>query len=514
MRIASFSSFTAPMCQPPTPIMETRTPVRPSTRVGMPVAEGEEVCARTCSASAATLMACWTKSRREDSVPIFLQHHSNAAATMGAGMDFAEQLKSAVDIAQVIGEYVRLRKASSARYTGLCPFHTEKTASFSVNVGKQFYHFFGCKASGDVIRFVMEMEGLTFLEALKQLAERYGIPMPQKPMASDPESKLRDALSAMHDLALQLFQKSLQSSDGAQARAYLQKRGIAPQTTEEFQLGYVDRSGQFLARRLQQEGFSPEQMEKSGLVLQREGGGFFDRFRNRMMFPIHNESGKVVGFAGRALADGDEPKYLNSPETPIYRKRNLLYNLHRAKQTIRKSGHSILVEGYMDVIGLWAAGVQEVVASCGTALSGQQVKLLTRHAEQVVVNFDPDAAGSNAAEISIGVLLQEDARVRILELDGDLDPDEYVKKHGVDTYRQRLTNAASYFHWLADLARKRVPGRTSAGRVDALKYLLPVVQRIPDKLERAAVANDVASMLGVEQGVVLGHVPKAALVKR
>lgn len=429
-------------------------------------------------------------------------------------MDFADQLKQSVDIAQVIGEYVRLRKAGPARYAGLCPFHTEKTPSFSVNVAKQFYHCFGCKASGDVIHFVMEMEGLTFLEALKQLAERHGIPMPQRPMATDPESRLRDALYSMHDLALRAFQSALRSSEGSQARAYLQKRGLTSAIIEEFQLGYVDRSGQFLTRRLLNEGFTPEQLEKSGLVLQRQEGGFYDRFRNRLMFPLHNESGKVVGFAGRALADGDEPKYLNSPETSIYRKRNLLYNLHKARQPIRKTGYSILVEGYMDVIGLWAAGVQEVIASCGTALSTQQVKLLARHAPQVVVNFDPDTAGSNAAESSIDVLLQENARVRILELDADLDPDEYVKEHGVDTYRRRLQDAQSYFHWLTDRARKRFPVRTAEGRVEALKFLLPIVQRIPDRLERAAVANDVASMLGVDPGLVLDHFRKAVLDRR
>ncbi|MBI3279744.1 MAG: DNA primase [Acidobacteria bacterium] len=418
-------------------------------------------------------------------------------------MDFVEQLKSSVDIVRVVGEYVPLKRVGAGpRYTGLCPFHTEKTPSFSVHSGHQFYKCFGCGAGGDVLKFVMEIERLTFPEALKSLAERYGIPMPKRAEYSDPESKLRAAVYEMHEIAAQVFRASLEASAGAEARAYLSRRGVTPALAEQFGLGYSDRSGQALTPKLQDK-FSPEQLERSGLVLKRSDGTFFDRFRGRLIFPIHNESGKVIGFGGRALAQGDEPKYLNSPETSIYRKSFVLYNLHRAKEAIRKRDSAVLVEGYMDAIGVFAAGVQEVVASCGTALSQAQVRCLKRHSATIVVNFDPDTAGANAAERSIQALLDEAMRVRILELDGDLDPDEYVSKRGAEAYRSRLQAAQPYFLWLADRARKKFDMRTAEGRVAGFKWLLPPLQRISDAIERAAVANEVADFLGVDRGVVL-----------
>ncbi len=252
--------------------------------------------------------------------------------------------------------------------------------------------------------------------------------------------------------------------------------------------------------------FTPEQREQSGLVMKRqESSGFFDRFRGRLMFPIHNESGKVIGFGGRALRSGDEPKYLNSPETPLYRKSYVLYNLHRAKDAIRKSDYAVLVEGYMDVIGVYSAGVRNVVASCGTALTNTQVRALKRHSGRIVVNFDPDAAGANAAERSIQMLLDEGFQVRVLELEGDLDPDEYVKQHGAETYRARLEKAPSYFHWLADRARKKFDMRTVEGRMQGFKFVAPAIQRIADRLERFAVANDVANYLGVDEKLVRDH---------
>ncbi len=382
-------------------------------------------------------------------------------------MDFVEQLKSSVDIVKAVGEYVRLRKAGAGpRYVGLCPFHTEKTPSFSVHQTHQFYKCFGCGAGGDVIKFVMEIERLSFYEALRLLADRNGIRMPQRAEYSDQETRLRATMFEMHELALRVFRANLGGAPGAAGRDYLAKRSVTPAVAEEFGLGYSDRSGQNLVRRFEREGFSAEQMESSGLALKRQdGSGFFDRFRGRLMFPIHSESGKVIGFGGRVLSGDEEPKYLNSPETPIYRKSHILYNLHRAKEAIRKADRGILVEGYMDVIGLHAAGVREVVASCGTALTSLQVRALKRHSEKIVVNFDPDAAGSNAAERSIQMLLEESMQVRVLELEGGLDPDEYVKAAGPDAYREKLEKAPGYFNWLADRARGRYDMRTAQGRV-------------------------------------------------
>ncbi len=418
-------------------------------------------------------------------------------------MDFVEQLKSSIDIVPVIGEYVRLRRVgATGRWTGLCPFHQEKTPSFSVNQTRQFYKCFGCGVSGDALKFVMEIDGLTFPETLKLLAERFGIPMPKRTEYADAKSKLHGALMEMHAIAAQVFQANLRSEQGAAARDYLARRGVSAESIETFQLGYSDSSGQTLVRRLSD--FSAEQLEESGLVKRRqEGSGFYDAFRGRLMFPIHNESGKVIAFGGRAMREEDQPKYLNSGETPIYRKSSVLYNLHRAREGMRKSDRAVLVEGYMDVIGVHSAGIKEVVASCGTALTNGQIRGIHRHADTVVVNFDPDTAGANAAERAIQLFLDEGVRVKVLALEGGLDPDEYVKQHGAEVYRAKLDSASGYFHWLADRARVKFDMKAAEGRVDAFKFLLPAVQKLPDKLERAAVANDLASYLGVDASLVL-----------
>jgi DNA primase len=433
-------------------------------------------------------------------------------------MDFVEQLKSSVDIVAVVGEYVRLKKSGTQRYMGLCPFHSEKTPSFTVHVVHQFYKCFSCGAGGDVVKFVMEKEGVGFYEALKLLADRYGIPMPKRSQYADEDSKLRGAIFQMHELAQENFRAHLNSPAGEAARAYLVRRGVTPETAEQFALGYSDRSGRALLRLFEQRSFPAAQMDQAGLVGTRQDGSRYERFRNRLMFPIHNESGKIIGFGGRALASPegtpDEPKYLNSPETPIYKKSYVLYNLHRAKEAIRKDDRVILVEGYMDAIGVTAAGFPGVVASCGTSLTTQQVQALKRHTQKIVVNFDPDAPGANAAERSINLLLEEGMQVRIVELDGGLDPDEYCKQRGAAAYQERLEGAKGYFYWLADRARARHDMRTTEGKVAVLQFLMPAVERISDRLERMTIANDVAGYLGVERGMVLDSFRKAVAERR
>jgi DNA primase len=424
-------------------------------------------------------------------------------------MDFVEQLKSSVDIVSVVGEYVRLRRSGANRYMGLCPFHNEKSPSFTVHVVHQFYKCFSCGVSGDVIKFVMEKEGLSFYEALKSLAERYGIAMPKRSQYADEESKLRGALTAMHEAAQENFRVNLNSQAGEAARAYVAKRGLAAETVEHFGLGLSDRNGRALVRLFEQRGFSLAQMEQSGLVGKRQDGSLYDRFRNRLMFPIHNESGKIIGFGGRALSADDEPKYLNSPETPIYKKSAVLYNLHRAKEAVRKEERVILVEGYMDVIGVTAAGFSNVVASCGTALTAIQVRSVKRHTHRIAVNFDPDAPGAAAAERSIDLLLEEGLQVRIVELEDELDPDEYCKAHGSEAYAQHIEDAKGYFYWLADRIRAKHDMRTSEGKVAVLNFLMPKVQKIHDPLERMTVANDLAGYVGIEKGMLLDQFRKA-----
>jgi DNA primase len=424
-------------------------------------------------------------------------------------MDFAEQVKGSVDIVSVVGEHVRLRKAGTYRYMGLCPFHNEKSASFSVHSTHQFYKCFSCGKGGDVFNFVMEIEGLSFYEALKSLAERNGIPMPKRSQYADDDSKLRGSIMAMHELAQENFRANLDGPAGEAARAYLAKRGLSRETIDEFGLGYSDRSGRSLLRLFDERTFPAALVEQSGLVGKREDGSRYDRFRNRLMFPIHDRNGKIIAYGGRALAADDNPKYLNSPETPIYKKSHVLYNLHRAKEPMRKEDRVILVEGYMDAIGVTAAGFGPVVASCGTSLTSDQVKLLKQHTARIVVNFDPDNAGASATERSINLLLEDGMQVRILELDAELDPDEYCKERGAAAYQARLDGAKGYFHWLADRARTKYDVRTTEGQVSVLKFLMPAVQRISDRMERMVVAGDVASYLGIDRGMVLDSFKKS-----
>ncbi len=424
-------------------------------------------------------------------------------------MNFAEQLKSQLNIVDVVGQYVRLkRQGAGPRYVGLCPFHSEKTPSFGVNSALQYYKCFGCEAGGNVFNFVMEHDRLTFPEALKTLAERYGIPMPMQQRDDDPAAREYSALLEMHEMAAELFQENLRGAKGKEAMEYLAKRGVSTDAISEFRMGLSDRSGQELVQHLQKYGAAL--MEKSGLVARRqESAGFYDRFRGRLMFPIHSESGKVIGFGGRALRQGDEPKYLNSPETPIYKKSLVLYNLHRAKINARKHDRMVLVEGYLDVVGVYSAGVQEVVASSGTALSTDQVRTIKRQISQtqavkgtIVLNFDPDEAGAKSTEKYIGTVLAEGLRVRVLQIPGNLDPDEYIQKQGAGDYLKLLEHAGSYFHWLADRARSKFDMRSPEGRVDAFKSLVPALQLVRDWVERGAIANDLADYLRVDRDVV------------
>ncbi len=424
-------------------------------------------------------------------------------------MNFAEQLKGQLNIVDVVGQYVRLKRSGSGpRYVGLCPFHSEKTPSFGVHSTLQFYKCFGCDASGDVFKFVMEIQNVTFPEALKLLAERYGIPMPERQRTDDPETQRRTALVEMQEIAAGIFEQNLRGRAGTEARSYLESRGVPRAAMDEFRLGLSDAAGQQMVERLQR--FGPALLEESGLVIKRqERDGFYDRFRGRLMFPIHNESGKVIAFGGRALRPNDEPKYLNSSETTIYKKSAVLYNLHRAKTDARKHDRMILVEGYMDVIGIHAAGIHEVVASSGTSLHIEQVRAIKRQvsmqqasAGEILLNFDADTAGAKLTEKYIGALIAEGLRVKVVELAGGLDPDEYIQKNGVDAYRKQLDGAGSYFHWLAAQARERFDMGTAEGRVDAFKSIVPAIQQVHDSVERAAIAGELAEFLNVDRDVI------------
>jgi len=426
-----------------------------------------------------------------------------------APMEFAQHVKSQVDIVNVVSDYVRLKRMGN-RLTGLCPFHNEKTPSFSIRADHQFFRCFGCDAKGDVLNFVMMIEGISFWEALKKLAEQNGIPLPKQSLASDDTTKLRAALYEMHEIAADHFRDNLAGNGGASTRAYLKQRGVTEESIRQFGIGLAEAGGR-LVRLLESRRVTKEQMDASGLVGRREDGSLYDRFRNRLMFPIHSESGKIIAFGGRALDPNDNAKYMNSPETEIYKKSHILYNLNRAKKTAMQTDRMVLVEGYMDVIGATQAGVIEAVAPCGTALTTEQIRAMKRHSQNLHLNFDPDAAGSKAAERSIKLLLDESMRIRVVELEGGLDPDEFCKEHGVDAYRARVDSAKWYFYWLADRARGKFNMREPQGRVDAFQSLLPVIQGLDNKMERSAIADDLAGYLGVGRGLVLEHLRKMAV---
>jgi DNA primase len=422
-------------------------------------------------------------------------------------MDFAEQLKSQLNIVDVIQQYVALkRQGSGARYVGLCPFHSENTPSFNVNGTLGFYKCFGCEAKGDVFKFIQERENLTFPETLKLLAERYGIPMPERHRSDDAETQKRAALHEMQEIAATAFQDNFRGSAGADARQYVEGRNVSKESMDEFRIGLSDASGQQLIKKLQK--FGNALMEESGLVGKREDGSFYDRFRGRLMFPIHNEAGKIIGFGGRALRPDDKPKYMNSPGTPLYNKSTVLYNLHRAKTEARKNSRMILVEGYMDAIGVYAAGIKEVVAASGTAFHADQVRMVKRqvaqsgNAGQVILNFDSDKAGGESTEKRISSFLAEGMRVKVLEIPGELDPDEYIQQNGADAYRKLLSNACSYFHWLADRTRNKFDMGTVEGRIDAFRFLWPTIQQVSDKLERSAIADEVAGYLNLDRETI------------
>jgi DNA primase len=423
-------------------------------------------------------------------------------------MNFAEQLKDQLNIVEVVGQYVRLkRQGAGQRWVGLCPFHSEKTPSFGVHSGHQYFKCFGCDAAGDVFKFVQQIESLTFPETLRLLAERYGIAMPERQRMDDPEAQRIAALLEIHEAAAEIFQENLRGPSGQEARAYVQSRGISADTAREFRLGLSDSSWQQLTQRLKR--FGEALLVESGLVMKREEGpGVYDRFRSRLMFPIHNASGKVIAFGGRALLPDEKVKYINSPETKLYTKSSVLYNMHRAKIAARKNDRMILVEGYMDAIGIYTAGFQEVLAVCGTALGSGQIRSIKQELSyqsgkgHVILNLDSDAAGVRSTEKHISMLLGQGLRVKVLEIPGELDPDEYIQANGADAYGKLIERAPSYFHWLTDYARKKFDMHTAEGRVDAFKLILPAVEQVHDRIERAAIATEIAEQLGVDREIV------------
>jgi DNA primase len=439
--------------------------------------------------------------------------------------DFKETVRQQADIVRIIGDYIQLKKAGAQNFTGLCPFHGEKTPSFSVHATRQFFHCFGCGKSGDVFKFVQEREQISFPEAIRLVAEKSGIPLPKMQYSSEGEAEdaqRRGKLIDMHERASKFFEDQLRRPEGAQAREYLAGRGLKEETIKTFRIGYAPDSGFTLKDRLKAD-FSDEMMRASGLFSWKEGtegptGGagsaaMYSKFRNRIMFPISNENGKIIAFTGRTMATDEKagPKYMNSPETPIYSKGRVLYNLDRAKEAIRKLGYVILVEGQMDCIAVYSAGFHNVAASSGTAFTETQVRLLGRFSKDIVVNFDPDTAGAAATDKSLGMLLEEEFNIKVLRLDAGYDPDLFIRKNGAEAYAKALRGSAKYFDYLVERTLKLFPVRSPEGKKNAVNFLLPHIHRVPSRIVRDELANDIAQKLNIDTTVLRQEFKSAAV---
>ena len=428
--------------------------------------------------------------------------------------NFVEDVKAHVDIVQIVGERVQLRKAGAASWKGLCPFHGERTPSFHVHGDKQFFHCFGCGATGDVFEFIKRTDTLTFPDAVRQLASRAGmtVPEPEDGRADGESAREREALLKVHEVAAAWFMAQLHAPAGRAALRGVRERGLTPETVDLLGIGYAPNAG--LRAHLSQAGFADALLFKSGLVLQSESGQPRDRFRNRLMIPICRETGPVIAFGGRAMDEGQQPKYLNSPETGIYVKGRTLYGLNLAKQAISRLKYAVLVEGYFDWAQAYQAGIQNVVASSGTALTVTQVKLLHRYAAKVILSFDPDAAGQGAAAKSSELFVAEGFQVNVAMLPAGDDPDNYIRKHGAAAYQEQLRNSRQYLEYLLDRSAATEDLSTDEGRRSFLGKMLVVAARIPDAAQRDQFADRLSHKARITEEVVRAEIRKAAVQRQ
>jgi len=397
---------------------------------------------------------------------------------------FVEEVRRTADIVRYISEHVSLRKMGTS-WKGLCPFHQEKTPSFNVRQNPPVFHCFGCGEGGDVFKFVMLHERVGFPEAIEVVARRFGIPIPESRFEAGPDRKEREELLALLEAAAEHFARNFWAGPGTRARDYLIGRGFKKETLEKIRAGAAPDAWTDLGDSLRGK-FEPSSLIKAGLVVEgQQGKRPYDRFRNRVIFPILSDAGRVVAFGARCL-DGSEPKYLNSPESPVYQKSRTLYGLSWAKDGIRAAGRVVLMEGYLDVARALEAGVTEAVATCGTALTAGHARLLRRFTERVVVNFDQDEAGQKAARKSLDVLVEEGLKAHVVELPEGHDPDTYLKAEGPDAYRRALDAAPAGMEWLIGRAAAENDTRDPAGKAAYLNALLPSLRRIESAVERAA----------------------------
>jgi DNA primase len=428
---------------------------------------------------------------------------------------FIDDLKQQADIVVVIQDYVSLKK-TGANYKGLCPFHGEKTPSFQVNRDKGFFHCFGCGVGGDALKFLELHEKIGFADAVKLLAQRFGVPLPEMEESDEQRANTaeRETLLKIHEAAAAWFRQQLASNAGTRIRRQIEGRGVSEATGAALGLGYAPAGRDALKSALLQQGFSQAALLRAGLVVQREDGTIVDRFRNRLMIPICRDTGSVIAFGGRAVDTDQQPKYLNSPETPIYSKGRTLYGLNLSKSAIRQRKFAILVEGYFDFAQVYQAGFQGVVASCGTALTPQQAQQLRRFTSKVVLSFDPDAAGQGAAAKSCEMLVAEGFAVNVTVLPSGEDPDTFIRKKGPQGYADRLEHSTPYLEYLLDRAAANHNLNSDEGRVKFLGDMLPVAGRIPDAAMRDRFADRLAFKARVTDDVVRAEIRKAIVHKQ
>jgi len=427
---------------------------------------------------------------------------------------FVDDLKHQADIVVVIQDYVSLKK-NGANYKGLCPFHGERTPSFQVNRDKGFFHCFGCGAGGDVIKFLQLHEKIGFHDAVKQLAQRFGMTIPEGEQSDEQKASAaeREELLKVHESAAKWFREQLLAPAGARIRRQIADRGISDATSEAMGLGFAPAARTALKEALLKQGYSEGLLTRAGLLVQREEGPSVDRFRNRLMIPIRRDTGSVIAFGGRSVDPDQQPKYLNSPETPIYTKGRTLYGLDLSKAGIRQKGFGVLVEGYFDFGQVFQAGFP-VVASCGTALTPQQVQQLHRFASKVVLSFDPDTAGQGAAAKSSELFVADGFDVNVAELPAGQDPDVFIRSQGASGYGERLKHSKPYLEYLLDRTAAGYNLNSDEGRVKFLAAMLPTAARIPDAAMRDRFADRLAFKANVTDEVVRAKIREAAVQKQ
>lgn len=427
----------------------------------------------------------------------------------GIPEEIVERVKSEANIVDVVSDYVRLRRTGK-NWLGLCPFHDDKKPSFHVEPVRGIFKCFACGKGGNVFTFLMELNGWTFPETVRSLAQGLGIEIPDEERDKRSFSENERLASAVRE-AMEFYEKTLRSEHGTVAVAYFRKRGFTDETIARFHLGYARDEWDELLKHLSRVGYSSEELERAGLVIKREGrAGHYDRFRGRITFPIFGATGRVLGFGARRMnEDPDQPKYLNSSDSPVYQKSRVLYGLYQAKDAIRRAGKALLVEGYVDVISLHQAGVQTAIATCGTAMAPEHAELIGRYCTRVVLVFDSDKAGQNATERGIDVLLRKGLDVAVLRLPDGEDPDTFVQRFGAREFEGRVERAVSFLEFRARMLKEAGDFDAPERAAEAVRSIVSTIALIPDALKRELYVQKIAGDYHLSEAVLTSELERA-----